>query len=131
MNDHLEDRFANMLDGFFDKRPAIMYEREYRFAAHHVGIGSGVRERLKAAGLRDWRFDFAFPAQKVACEINGGIYNKGRHVRTKGYMDDCEKLRDAAKLGWRVLTFPGPVLEKDPTRCIQDLAITLAIASLN
>ena len=131
MNDHLENLFAERLDAFLEGPTALTYERQYRFSAQYVGPGPGLRKRLEAAGLRDWRFDFAFPAQQVACEINGGIYTKGRHIRPEGYLDDCEKLRDAAKLGWRVLTFPGPDLEKNPDKCIQDLAITLGLISLN
>lgn len=126
----LEDKFVS----HWENSPygvAIPFVREYRFAAHHVGSGPGVRTRLAEAGLRDWCFDIAFLAQRVACEINGAIYTKGRHMRPSGYMDDCEKLRDAAKLGWRVLTFPGPVVQKNPTRCVEDLASALGIMSLN
>ena len=39
-------------------------DREYRFAAMAVGgTGAGVKERLRKARLRDWRFDFAWPDQ--------------------------------------------------------------------
>ena len=45
----------------------VEFEREYRFAAIHTGgTGSGVRKRLKMAGLKDWRFDFAIPGMKIA-----------------------------------------------------------------
>ena len=107
----------------------IPLEREYRFAAHHVGLGPGIRDRLKQAGLRDWHFDVAFPDRKVACEINGGIYTKGRHVRPKGYLNDCAKIRDAGKLGWRVLPFPAPLLNTEPSTCINDLACALDVSS--
>ena len=33
---------------------------EYRFAAHHAGLGKGLRERLLLAGMQDWRFDFCW-----------------------------------------------------------------------
>ena len=126
----LEDEFvSNWKNSSYGE--AIPFVREYRFAAQHVGLGHGVRTRLAEAGLRDWCFDIAFPDRLVACEINGGIYTKGRHIRPSGYIDDCEKLRDAAKLGWRVLPFPGPIVEKNPDRCIEDLACALGIVSVN
>lgn len=52
---------------------------------------------------RRWRFDFAWPEQKVALEVQGGQWVKGRHVRGKGFERDCEKFSAAAILGWRVL----------------------------
>lgn len=54
---------------------------------------------------RRWRFDFAWPATKVAMEKEGVIYNKGggRHQQKAGYEADCEKYAEALCLGWRVL----------------------------
>lgn len=60
-------------------------EREYRF--HPV---------------RKWRFDAAWPAQKVAVEVEGGIWNGGRHTRGKGFIEDATKYAEATLLGWRV-----------------------------
>jgi very-short-patch-repair endonuclease len=71
-------------------------EREYRFA--------------RAMG-REWRFDLAWPALKLAVEVEGGIYGRGRHTRGKGYEDDCTKYSWAALLGWRVLRFGPKMLE--------------------
>jgi very-short-patch-repair endonuclease len=58
-------------------------EREYRF--HPV---------------RRWRFDFAWPEQKVAVELQGGIWTNGRHSRGAGYVEDCRKSNEAQALGW-------------------------------
>jgi len=52
---------------------------------------------------RRWRFDYAWPYKMVALEIEGGIWVKGRHVRGKGYENDCRKYNEAAVNGWRVL----------------------------
>jgi hypothetical protein len=54
---------------------------------------------------RKWRFDFAWPDQKVALEVDGGIWIKGggRHTRGSGWLKDTEKLNTAASLGWRLL----------------------------
>jgi len=54
---------------------------------------------------RKWRFDFAWPGQKVAAEIHGGSFSGGRHNTGTGQAKDCEKQREAVLLGWRVLPF--------------------------
>lgn len=82
-------------------------EREYRFAAVLVGLGPGVRLRLAITNLKDWRFDFAWPAQMLAVEIEGGIWMKGRHTRGGGFTDDCRKYNEAMLMGWRVLRVVG------------------------
>lgn len=52
---------------------------------------------------RRWRFDFAWPAHKVALEVEGGVWTGGRHVSGAGFVKDMEKYNAAAVLGWRVL----------------------------
>ena len=54
---------------------------------------------------RRWRFDFAWPRYKIAAEIDGGIYCRGRHVRGRGFERDAEKGNAAVLAGWRVLHF--------------------------
>jgi len=65
----------------------IKFEAEYRFCD------------------RRWRFDFAFPLKRVAVEVEGGIYNYGRHNRPTGMIADMEKYNEAAAMGWTVLRF--------------------------
>jgi hypothetical protein len=81
------------------------YEREYRFAALAVNWDLDgqnqkplLRDRLADAGLKDWKFDFAWPEKKIAFEIEGW----GRHQRFVGFREDCIKYNAAAKLGWTV-----------------------------
>lgn len=66
---------------------------------------------------RRWRFDFAWPARRVACEIDGGQWRAGggRHNGDP----DREKLNTAAALGWRVLRFSHQALEHDPAGCVE------------
>lgn len=53
--------------------------------------------------VRKWRFDFAFIEQKLAVEVEGGIFTGGRHTRGKGFLNDIEKYNTATSLGWRIL----------------------------
>lgn len=76
------------------------YETEYRFHA-----------------TRKWRFDYAWPSVKVAVEIEGGIWLKGkgkksRHTTGVGYSKDCEKYNHAAALDWAVIRLTSLNLEK-------------------
>lgn len=85
-------------------------EREHRFAAIHVGLGKGVRARLQEAGLRDWRFDFAWPDAMLAVEVEGGHFVGGRHTRGKGFEEDCQKYHHAMRLGWTVYRCEGRLI---------------------
>ena len=114
MGSDLERDFSFYVSSFHLPTPV----REYRFAAEHVGIGSGIRNRLREARLHDWRFDFCWIEQKVAVEVDGGVYAKGRHVRGKGYELDCAKRNAATVMGFRVLNFTGGMLRRDPAKCM-------------
>lgn len=102
-----------------------LWEPEYRFAALHVGLGPKLRERLAEAGLKDWRFDFAWATHKVFVELQGGVWTAGRHSRGAGYTGDLEKLNSATLLGWRGLFFTTDMLKKDPMGCIDRVKLLL------
>lgn len=83
----------------------LPFLREYRFAAIAAGgPGSGLRERLRHARLKDWRFDFAFENIQLAVEVEGLCRNGeyGRHQRNAGFHEDLVKYQEALKLGWTV-----------------------------
>ena len=42
---------------------------------------------------------------KIALEINGGVWIRGRHSRGAGQIKDFEKLNHAQALGWKVFQF--------------------------
>ena len=86
-------------------------ETEYRFAAELIGRGPDMRKRLRAAGLQDWRFDFAWPERKIAAEIEGGTWARGRHTRGAGFEGDCRKYNAATLHGWRVFRFTGAMVK--------------------
>lgn len=68
-------------------------EREYRFC-----------------DLRRWKFDYAWPERRLAVELEGGVWVGGRHVRGKGYINDCEKYGTAALMGWLVIRLPPDLI---------------------
>jgi len=53
--------------------------------------------------LRKWRFDFAWVAERVALEVEGGAFANGRHTRGSGFVKDMEKYSEAAALGWLII----------------------------
>jgi hypothetical protein len=55
------------------------------------------------AAPRRWRFDFAWPAYRVALEVEGGVWTGGRHTSGAGFVRDMEKYNAAGGLGWIVL----------------------------
>lgn len=86
--------------------------REYRFGAHAVGWLDDkkppiqLKRLLRDAGLRDWRFDFAWPELRIALEIEGAP-GRGRHTNVAGFTEDCHKYNAAALLGWTVYRVTG------------------------
>lgn len=81
------------------------YEREYRFAAHHVGLGKGIRQRLEDADMQDWRYDFFFPDYDLAVELNGGTWVNGGHNRGNHLQSEYRKINASALLGHTLLIF--------------------------
>lgn len=54
---------------------------------------------------RRWRVDFAWPDFKVAVEVEGAVWTRGRHTRPLGFFRDCEKYNHLALAGWFLLRF--------------------------
>jgi len=52
---------------------------------------------------RKWRADFAWPYDGLLCEVEGGVWTKGRHITGKGFTDDCEKYNTASIIGYRLI----------------------------
>lgn len=100
-----------------------MPEHEYRFAAMATGgTGKGVRQRLKAEGLKDWRFDFAWPELMLAVEVEGGAWVGGRHTRGKGFLEDLRKYQAAQMMGWTVYRTAGELIKSgEAVRTIEQL----------
>ena len=87
-------------------------EREYRFAALATGgTGAGVRQRVKASGLKDWRFDFCWPDLMIAVEVEGGAWVGGRHTRGEGFLADLRKYEAAQRMGWVIYRTAGELIK--------------------
>lgn len=88
------------------------------------GALAGAVVEYRFSPPRRWRFDWAWPACRVAVEIDGGQWaaRGGRHNSDK----DREKLNAAAAGGWRVLRFSGAMLAADPAGCIEQVQAALS-----
>ena len=89
-----------------------------------AGLPAPVRE-YRFDQVRRWRFDLAWPARRVAVELDGGEWlpHGGRHNTDR----DREKLNHAAAQGWRVLRFSGRQLDAEPGACVDLLARALEV----
>jgi len=67
-----------------------------------AGIGGYIKEH-KFHAKRKWRFDLAWIDDRLAVEIEGGVWTRGRHTRPSGFINDCEKYNTAVIDGWRIL----------------------------
>lgn len=70
------------------KEQAVQMETEYRFDEE-----------------REWRFDWAIRAFKIAIEYEGLFSEKSGHTTVTGYTGDTEKYNAAAAAGWTVIRF--------------------------
>ena len=92
----------------FLKLPDTDYE--YRFALEYIGHGKDIRIRLKQAGLKDWRFDFAWPELMFAVEVEGITPSGGRHQRIAGFKGDIDKYHAAMDMGWNIYRTTGHLI---------------------
>lgn len=79
----------SQLDADLRRRGITAQKREYPFKG--------------LSGDRRYRFDFAFPTEKVAVEVQGGIWSGGRHTRGKGFEEERSKSAQAQILGWKYI----------------------------
>ena len=88
-----------------------MSKGEEAFMLHCQIYGLEPEREHRFAPPRRWRFDFAFLKRKLAVEVEGGIWNGGRHTRGKGYQHDLAKYNAASRLGWVVLRYSTEMVE--------------------
>lgn len=85
--------------------PEAQLERQLSAVACATGCSelAAFEPEYRFSPPRRWRFDFAWLALTLACEVEGGLWTRGRHTRGAGYEADCEKYAHALLAGWRVL----------------------------
>ena len=83
---------------------------EAELALHMRSAGLNPEPEFRFHPPRRWKFDFAFPDQKVAIECEGATWTNGRHTRGKGFALDCEKYNQASIDGWTLLRFTGDMI---------------------
>jgi len=64
---------------------------------------------------RRWKFDYACPERKIAIEVEGGVWNNGRHTRGKGFIGDIEKYNNASVMGWTLIRVTPDMLLTNET----------------
>lgn len=80
-----------LLEKVFDsyvRQHGYVFESEYKFHP-----------------TRKWRFDFADIKNKIAVELEGGIWINGAHNRGAHYRSDTIKYNQATVLGWKILRY--------------------------
>lgn len=70
---------------------------------------------------RKFRWDGAWPKQKVAIEVQGGTWSGGSHGRGSGITRDCQKNNLAVAAGWRVFYVTTDMLRDDPITFIEQI----------
>ena len=68
------------------------------------GLPIPVREH-RFHKTRRWRFDLAFLKEKLAVEIEGGVWVMGRHIRPAGFLKDIDKYKEAVYYGGYLVRF--------------------------
>ena len=94
----------------YDQRIVIAW-----FAEH----GLTAVPEVRFAPPRKWRFDFLFE-NRVALEVQGGLFTGGRHSRGASLLKEHEKLNEAAALGYRVLyCIPQNLCMQETVDCVK------------
>lgn len=55
---------------------------------------------------RQWHADYLHRPSMTLIELEGGVWTGGRHVRGRGFVDDCLKYNRAGILGYRLVRIP-------------------------
>jgi len=93
----LEDQFLSLWQAHY---PQLILEREF---SDIDAWEKDYQERyLRSKRSKRYRLDFAHLESKVGVEIQGGVYNRGRHVTGSGYERDCKKYNLAYTSEWAI-----------------------------
>lgn len=106
------------------KKPSALKRKQERGDAFTAlvkqRLGVEVVKELRFAPPRLWRFDYAIPSVKIALEVEGGVWTRGRHTRPQGFLGDIEKYNAAVVAGWIVLrTVPNELFTTKTLNLLQ------------
>lgn len=99
------------------------FEQQLVWQCRVAGLPPPTTE-FRFAAPRRWRFDLAWEGRKVAAEVEGAIWTRGRHTRGAGYEKDLEKYNTAAMLGWTVLRFSTGQVTSGHALAVLEKALT-------
>ena len=91
-------------------------EREFAFYWCEIFRGPPLEAEYRFAAPRRWRWDFCHVASRVAIELDGGTWVRGRHSRGSGQSADAEKANEAQLAGWLVIRLTADMLRREPLR---------------
>lgn len=89
-------------------RLELAFSRKWRSLYPDIPLESEV----VFAKPRKFRFDFAHLETKIAIELQGGNFVRGRHTRGAALAKEYEKLNIAAENGWRMFFLDGNMVRK-------------------
>lgn len=131
VSDHVYELSKHLLDEPKQEKTQTRKELEaearkqfaYKFEAiWRLLDGPPLETEFKFHDERQWRNDYLHRPTKTIIELDGGVYSGGRHVRPKGFIDDCVKLNEATMLGYFLIRIPtGFATEHYIGRIIQHL----------
>jgi len=96
-------------------REASAEKWERLFVFHWAAMaGPELQRQTKLVEGRDFRFDFAHAASRVAVELDGGTFGgKSGHNTGLGIERGYEKANAAQRAGWCVLRYGGKRMQRD------------------
>jgi hypothetical protein len=84
-------------------------------------LGLEFRREVRFYAARQWRADFEIIEHGILLEIEGGVWSGGRHLRGKGFEEDCVKYSTASALNYKIFRFTtGQVLNGDAKKFIKE-----------
>lgn len=91
------------------------------------GLPAWVEEYRPAREVgRKWACDYAWPALRVAVELEGGTWlPKGGHTTGRGYAKNCEKYNWMAAHNWLVFRYTTDMLRDAPAGCVEQVCLVL------
>lgn len=105
------------------KRARSRWESLLEIQLRERGMRPEVEYRFAAP--RKWRLDFAFPSERVAVEVEGGIWTSGRHTRGSGFLADVEKYNALALAGFLLLRVTPDMLNRGEAAPMVEEALRL------